>query len=564
MPKNSCFFLLLCLWGFSHLNAQEALSLDTQVHGEALGSTLAQARPNPLPPNVLPPSRGILSRPPSSRVPVITPITPVGSSGSPSTLAETLAQATKDLRSPTENLRLSAAKLLGKYRVSQAGNLLLTVLGDSSVKVRRAAVHSLIESMSLYGPANEKILGMLGDEDAEIRREISNAIPQIRLRLFQSNTITRVVNGRVVTNSTPYRLPPALQRTVTLALDDPDSIVRQNILKYFTYLNMPFTAAMLEKRLVDPDRGVINVALDRIRIVPRTPEILTSLKAIGESEDLGLRRKLIASMRGMREPEIQDIQRSLQKDADPYVRVMAAVSLVGAGEQASPEIIQGVKDFLLQVDSTNSQVMTLFYCISDFGEAVARDIYTEMTGHKNSSLRRSAWLRVLNYDNGWNNPSRWTPVLKDVDKRVRQSVIGTVQGNLNPVPIKYIEEMIDSDFPDVRSLAGYLLARHPPAVVSEWMFDLLIDEEAQVRRAILQSVSNVRVKGWQDLLRKSLGDEDASIQRTAAYGLLADFRNSEPVLRSFIAKNRGKPIAIEISNELVRRTGVRTPAKGPF
>jgi HEAT repeat protein len=499
---------------------------------------------------------------PSRPGPVITPFRVPGVPGtpseSPSTLNETLLQAAKDLKSPGENLRVSSAKLLGKYRTTQAGKLLLSVLGDKSIKVRRAAVRSLFENMAFHDRAGaEKLLSMLGDEDVEVRREISKAIPVLRSRLSVSTTMTRIINGRPVMTSVPYRLSPGMAETVTRALGDEDGIVRQNVLKYYTYLNLRFSAAMLEKCLADPDRGVVDTAMSRIRIVPRTPGVIERLKAIAGSEDSGLRRKLVSSLRGIREPEVQAIQTKLAKDVDPYVRIMAAVSLIGQGQPVPKGTIQNVKDFLMKVDSANTQVMSLFYSISDFGEPHAREIYTLLTGHANSSIRRSAWQRVLNYDNGWNTPSNWVPVLEDTDKRVRESVIGTVQGNLVPVPMDYLEKLIESEYSDVRALSGMLLARHKTEIVSEWMFDLLIDEEAQVRRAILQTAYNTRVDGWQKLLQKSLGDGDFSIQRTAAYGLLGNLGNSEPILRRFISENPGNPIAIEISRELARRTIIR-------
>ncbi len=515
----------------------------------------ASPNPAPTPPTVQPGA-------PFQPVPRVVPLNPSGVAGttseSPSTLAETLAQAAADLKSPREDLRESAAKLLGKYQSIQAGALLVSVLGDSSVKVRRAAVRSLMENMSFHAKTDaEKLLSMLGDEDVEVRREISKSIPILRSRLSFSGTITRVINGQTITTSRPYTLSPEMARVVTAALGDPDGLVRQNVLKYYTYLNLPFSAALLEKLLGDPERGVVETAMSRIRMVPRTPAIFARIEAISNSEDVGLRRKLVSSLRGVNDPQVQAIQTRLAKDADPYVRIMAAVSLVGIGKPLPPGTVQGVKDFLMRVDSANAQVMSLFYSISDFGEPHAREIYTLLTTHKNASLRRSAWQRTLNYDNGWNNPAAWAPVMEDPDRRVRLSVSQTVQSNLAPVATAFIEKFIASEHADVRALAASLLARHDSGTLSDHMFDLLIDEEPDVRRAILQALYNKRVDGWQKLLQKSLGDDDLGIQRTAAYGLLSDFGNSEPLLRRWISENPASPVAIEISRQLANRSVVR-------
>ena len=549
-------FLVLAL-NACHVHAQQTNPGVSPAIPEEVRKALEQARlralknpqPRPIPRFTSPP-------------PTIVPINPAGVPGlpseSPSTLSETLAQAAVDLKSPKEELRLSASKLLGKYHTVQAGTLLVSVLGDSSIKVRRAAVRSLLENRAFHGRADaEKLMAMLGDEDVEVRREISKAIPILRSRLSLSTTVTRIINGRPVTTSVPYRLTPQMAQVVTKALGDEDGIVRQNVLKYYTYLNLPFSAAMLEKLLADPDRGVVDAAMSRIRIVPRTTGILDRLKKLAKSEDNGLRRKLVSSLRGISDPEVQAIQTQLARDSDPYVRIMAAVSLIGVGESVPSGTIQSVKDFLMKVDSANSQVMSLFYSISDFGEPHAREIYTMLTKHKNSSHRRSSWQRVLNYDNGWNNPAIWMPVMEDSDRRVRMSVSGTVQGNLTSVPVEHIEKLIESDYPDVRALAGSILARHDSDTISDFMFDLLIDEESQVRRAILQTVFNKRVDGWQKLLQKSLRDDDPAIQRTAAYGLLGDFANSQHLLRRWISENGQNPIAIEIARELGRRSVAR-------
>ena len=54
----------------------------------------------------------------------------------------------------------------------------------------------------------------------------------------------------------------------------------------------------------------------------------------------------------------------------------------------------------------------------------------------------------------------------------------------------------------MRVLAASLLARHGSEIISDLMFDLLIDEEPDVRRAILQTLYNKRVEGWQKILQK--------------------------------------------------------------
>ena len=504
------------------------------------------------------PTRPPTSVPPTLRIspqPVITPINPAQPINQDvNSLQETLKQAELDLRSQDENLRISAAKLLGKYKVSQAGDLLLSSISDTSVKVRRAAVHSLLEAQSLYSqPRNEKLFAMLGDPDVEIRREISAAIPILRSRLFVNRSVTSQRNGKTYTQVIPYRLPPNLQKIVKDRLDDEDSIVRLNVLKYYSYLSMSMTPDMLEKRLADSDRNVIDAALDKIRLYERTPGIFEKLNNISKSEDVGLRRKLTSSIRGLKEPQVTEIRRSLLKDTDPFVRSMSAVSLASSGEKLPDNAVRDIVDFLMKVDFTNSQIMSLLYSLSDFGEPTARSIFEQLTTHKTSRIRSYAWQRVLNYDNSWTQPDLWMPVLEDSDQKVRNMVIGVVQGNQVPVPIKYIQKQMESEYSDVRALAARLLAKHKPDVVEEWMFDLLIDDKTVVRRAIIQTIGRVRVDGWESIMEKSLAEEDFNIQRSAAYALLTALPATKSILQKYISSNPSNPIAVDISLQLRQR-----------
>lgn len=467
-------------------------------------------------------------------------------------LQRTLTQAQADLNSGDEALRTSAAKLLGKYRNSQAGDLLLTALNDASVKVRRAAVHSLLESQSLYTPDRvEKLFAKIGDPDVEIRREISAAIPILRSRLFINRTIyIPQPGGGRKTQTIPYRLPPPLQKTITSRLQDEDAIVRLNTLKYFTYLNLPLPQVAVERSLQDPERGVVDIALEKIRYVQQTEEVYEGVRKIAKGEDVGLRRKLVSSVRGVTEPEMVEIQTGLLKDTDPFVRSMSAVALASAGQDLPKGAEQGVVDFLLQVDFTNSQIMSLLYSLGDFGEPATRSIFTQLTKHNLPKIRRYAWQRVLNYDNNWQTPKLWMPVLEDTDESVRTMVSGVVQGNVQPVDAGHIEKLIESEYPDVRALAARLLVRHTPEIVSEWMFDLLIDDEIPVRRAIIQTIGGVRADGWQAIMEKSLSEEDFTIQRAAAYALLNDYPNSKPILTKYVSQNPTNPIAVDIQKHM--------------
>ena len=171
-----------------------------------------------------------------------------------SSQTETIKKAEYDLRHGEEGERVGAAKLLGKYRNSMTTSILVGALDDQSPLVRRASMVSLSEHFlngfplldkSLF----EKIFSKLGDPDVEVRREVSTLIPRLVSTLMRGGVERVVINGRSVYRSVPASLRPDLLTLTQKAFLDEDAIVRQNILKYHSYLRVPLPPLTLEKLL---------------------------------------------------------------------------------------------------------------------------------------------------------------------------------------------------------------------------------------------------------------------------------------------------------------------------
>ena len=162
-----------------------------------------------------------------------------------SSLVETVDRAGLDLRNSDVGVRVGAAKLLGKYRITKSSFLLVGALDDQSALVRRAAVVSLAEHFSngfyIYDkPLVEKIYSKLADPDVEVRREVSTMIPRLISGLMRGGVEVVEINGRRVYRSVPSSLRPDLLTMTLQAFLDEDAIVRQNTLKYHNYLRVPF------------------------------------------------------------------------------------------------------------------------------------------------------------------------------------------------------------------------------------------------------------------------------------------------------------------------------------
>ncbi len=511
-------------------------------------------------PPSLPPGIIISPRPESN---AIVPL-PEGNASQPakpvrSSKLQTIEQAGRDLRHVDEGVRLGAAKLLGKYPGSATAAYLVMALDDRIPRVRRAAMVSISELFTngyyLYEkPLVEKILSKLSDVDVEVRREVSALIPRLAIGLFRSSFEVVVINGRRVARAKPSTLRPDLREIATKCFFDKDAIVRQNVLKYHSVLRIPLTAQILIHLLADDDLGVLLTALDRVSMTTPSQSLVNRIGKLSQHSDVGVRKKVVSVARdsNRRHPGYRAILRKMTADEDPAVLSMAAVELARLGEKVDPKIIRAVGDYLLGVAGASTQVMTILYAVSAFGEQ-AIGVYKELTEHTSSRIRTVAWQRLLTFDNGWNSPAAWLPSLEDRDKVVRRAVITNLNARARNFDVKTMQALVASDFTDVRSFAAQALISARPEAVEEVGFDLLIDDDVNVRAATLRAYAGRRSPGWLKIMSRSLLADEYVIKRAALDGLLGDVRQGLPFLRKFVVENPTDSITPLALAELNRR-----------
>ena len=461
---------------------------------------------------------------------------------------ETIDQAGRDLRHVEENVRSGAARLLGKYPSPASAAYLTFALDDRIARVRRAAIVSLSE-LYLNGfyiyekPLVEKILSKLGDPDVEVRREVSALVPRLSTGLFRSSFEVVEINGRRVARAKPTILRPDLQEIARKAFFDPDAIVRQNILKYHYVLRLPLSAQVLDRLLSDSDLGVLLTALDRVPSSTPSETVVRRVEKLSHHPDVGVRKKVVSVARdsNRRHPGYRAILRKMTMDEEPAVLSMAAVELARLGEKVDPKVIQAVGDYLLGVAGASTQVMTILYAVSAFGEEASK-IYSELTEHTSSKIRTIAWQRLLTFDNGWGRPSVWLPALVDRDKTVRRAIVANLNARSRNFDLKTMEQLVASDFVDVRTFAANSLYTARQDAAEEVAFDLLIDEDTGVRAQTIRALASRRTPGWLKIMSNSLLDEEYVIKRAALDGLLGDPAQGVKVLRKFVSEHPADPI----------------------
>lgn len=465
-----------------------------------------------------------------------------------SSTQETINQAGLDLRHVEENVRSGAARLLGKYPSPASAAYLTFALDDRIARVRRAAIVSLAE-LYLNGfyiyekPLVEKILSKLGDPDVEVRREVSALIPRLSIGLFRSSFEIVEINGRRVARAAPAILRADLMEIARKAFFDPDAIVRQNILKYHYALRLPLSAQVLDRLLSDSDLGVLLTALNRVPSSTPSETVVRRVEKLSRHPDVGVRKKVVSVARdsNRRHPGYRAILRKMTMDEEPAVLSMAAVELARLGEKVDPKVIQAVGDYLLGVAGASTQVMTILYAVSAFGDE-AIEIYSELTEHTSSKIRTIAWQRLLTFDNGWGRPDVWLPALADRDKTVRRAVVANLSARSRNFDLKTMEQLVASDFVDVRTFAASSLYTARQDAAEEVAFDLLIDEDNGVRAQTIRALASRRTPGWLKIMSNSLLDEEYVIKRAALDGLLGDPVQGVKTIRKFVSEHPTDPI----------------------
>jgi hypothetical protein len=471
---------------------------------------------------------------------------------------ETIERARVDLKNREVGRRVGAAKLLGKYRSTTTSMLLISALDDSSALVRRAVMVSLAEHASngfyIYDKTLvEKIYSKLGDPDVEVRREVSTMIPRMITGMMRSRMEVIEINGRKVYRSAPSKMRPDLYKMTQDAFLDKDAIVRQNVLKYHSYLKVSLPLLTLEKLLTDSDIGVLLTALERISSNASQSIILNRVKELSRHKNKGIRLKVVATARNANSyhPGYRGILREMTRDSDSEVLSMAAVELARFGERVPAQVIEEIKKFLLGVNGLSTQVTTILYTVSALG-VDGIGVYRALTEHSSSQIRTIAWQRFINLSDGWKDSSIWLPATKDPDKEVRQVVLNTLRGRTNDLSENELSILVESKFPDVRIFAAQSLLNAKLGAVEALGFDLLIDEDTIVRSTTIRAMSTRRVPGWLNIMNRSLLDDNYVIQRAAMDGLLEDKKEGVPILLEYISRNPQSRISHLARNELSR------------
>ena len=381
----------------------------------------------------------------------------------PLTHEETIGKALKDLESDDVDTRVGSIMLLGKYRVAEALAGVVSGLFDNQVRVRRAALVSLLEIQSSIPPsAVEPILMMMNDQDGEIRRMVSSS-----LGLLVNLWNTHFRGNQLIPSGLPLPLP-IRQRFINAFLDE-EVVVRRNMLSHYFFLGVQLPEPIL-LALLEDDNDLVR--LEALRLAGRILRFTTILKqAFNLVEDSVQSIRLLFANTLGRQPISGGIEwlETLLKDEDDEVVKEAELSLF----RIRPNTREALRltDYVMKGSFNNQQGITFIQILPLLKEK-SRPFAESILESEHTNYRLEALRVFLAYANLQVDREKLAKLANDRSERVWSHLMNYLQANRKTVPASLIGDLALARHEKVREIALTLTASSIKARLSLccWIF----------------------------------------------------------------------------------------------
>ncbi|MGR3318932.1 MAG: HEAT repeat domain-containing protein [Candidatus Anammoxibacter sp.] len=446
-----------------------------------------------------------------------------------------------DLESSNAELRKGAALILGKLQKPEAREMLLSLLEDPVVEVRRAALFSIKEQIHLlnYG-AYKYLLSKLNDPDHEIRRMISGSIQKIITYLYRFNL------GR------PFNLDPSTTEIIINHLQDADPIVRENLLKNRNILRINIPEPVYLDLLEDSETQIIRLALYDLRKYPwskRLEHIIFNLAKDQEKESLHMDiiqrliyvpsdkfiRKVIEVFVQSGNPDIKRKALLFRFKRYPECRTVDGQNIVQLILETNNILADHVKRELYQIRSTGLQALT---------------IYQSLSSHPDDEIRLTIWKLLFSYKEMINDMEYIINALKDGDHDVRDYAAEMIDKLNIVIPVEYLKSLSLSSHDDIRLFVLQQIKKIKEVGWDDIVFDLLIDDDLHVRKNAIDVVIQKKIDGWEQIMKQTLLDENIQISYYAMELLLNKRSEGLAILEEFVEENADATIIGVIKTKL--------------
>lgn len=462
---------------------------------------------------------------------------------------ETIHRALTDLLSDNVDTRVGSIMLLGKYEDPGALNGVVRGLSDTHVRVRRAALVSLVEIQAAMPPqAVEPMLMLLNDEDGEIRRMVSSSLAML-VNLWNSHN-----RGSQLIPIRPA-LPLAVRQRFINAFLDEDVVVRRNMLNYYFYLGIQLPETILLSLLEDEDD---HVRLEALRLSSRITRHATVLKQAEKLvvDSVQSIRLLFANMLGNdRTGSAMPWLEMMLEDADTEVVNEAQLSIFRL--RPSLAMARTMTEAVLSGLYNQEQGTTFIKNLSILG-IEARVLVDQLLQSENPSYRLEALRIYLGYADIKGDSALILELAQDKSERVRIQILNFLRSSREKVPEKIIEGLAFARDSKVRETALTLTRRYDDKDAEPLLFDFLIDEDSRIRMMALDELVRRSLPGVRETLHLSIEDNDWLIQRRAVMHLIG-MNDPEELnfLKSVVDKDPQHPLSLYIKDQMLKRLGVQ-------
>ncbi len=461
---------------------------------------------------------------------------------------DTIERAYEDLKSDSVDTRVGAIILLSKYNDPDAVSGVISGLVDGHVRVRRAALVSMVEKQGVISPqAIEPVLRMIDDEDAEIRRMVSSSLGMF-LNLWNNYFSGNAFGG------SRKNLPMDIQQKMVSVFLDEDVVVRRNMVSYFFQLNIQMPDYVLERLLTDVDD---RVRLESLRLAYRISNIDTvvkmsdTLKVDSYQAIRIMFAHILGSFSGNASREILE---EMLEDKDPEVAVEAELALF----RQEPTLAEARRllNYLVSnrfnQEQGESYIETIAYLRTGSLELLQQVLASDNTEYRLAALRRFTQEALLG-----GNEELLLKLANDSSNRIRSQVINLFRMRREEVSFDLVDGLVLAKYSDVRESSVMLTRSLEKEDAELLLLDFLIDEEAAIR---VLALNELKVSEYEDLskiLRLSLKDADFQVQRQAVLLLinLNDPRELEYLITVYNEEPRSR-LGSAIKSLMSRKAGV--------
>lgn len=462
---------------------------------------------------------------------------------------ETISRALTDLQSANVDTRVGSIMLLGKYEDPNALNGVVKGLSDAHVRVRRAALVSLVEIQASMPPhAVEPMMLLLNDEDAEIRRMVSSSLAML-INLWNSyNRGSQLIPIRPT-------LPLQVRQRFINAFLDEDVVVRRNMLNYYFYLGIQLPETVLSSLLEDTDDMVRLEALRLSARINRHTTVLEQAESLVVDSVQSIRLLFANMLATDRMGSAMPWLEILLEDDNAEVVNEAQLSMFRLNP--SFPMAQKITQAVLAGSYNQEQGTTFIKNLTILGTDV-RSLVDQLLESDNPAYRLEALRIYLGYADIKGDSSRILDLAQDKSERVRIQVLNFLRSSREKVPEKIIEELAFARDSKVRETALGLTRRYDDKAAEPMLFDFLIDEDSHIRMMALDELVRRGMPDVKETLHLSMEDSDWLIQRRAVIHLIG-MNDPEELnfLKSVVGKDPQHPLALYIKDQMLKRLGVQ-------